>query len=40
MAPVLLRNDEPFLHLGTHEIEAFGPISTLMPYKDLSLIHI
>ena len=36
MAPVLLRNDEPFLHLGTHEIEAFGPISTLMPYKDMN----
>ncbi|MBC7885906.1 MAG: phenylacetic acid degradation bifunctional protein PaaZ [Saprospiraceae bacterium] len=35
MAPVLLRNDDPFNKLGSHEIEAFGPISTLMPYKDM-----
>jgi oxepin-CoA hydrolase / 3-oxo-5,6-dehydrosuberyl-CoA semialdehyde dehydrogenase len=35
MAPVLLRNDRPFEQIGTHEIEAFGPVSTMMPYHDL-----
>ncbi|MGB4974299.1 MAG: phenylacetic acid degradation bifunctional protein PaaZ, partial [Cyclobacteriaceae bacterium] len=35
MAPVLLRNDLPFKQNGTHEIEAFGPVSTMMPYSDL-----
>ncbi len=35
MSPVLLRNNTPFQKLGSHEIEAFGPISTIMPYKDL-----
>lgn len=35
MAPVLLRNANPFEQLGSHEIEAFGPVSTIMPYKDL-----
>ncbi|MEZ4773177.1 MAG: phenylacetic acid degradation bifunctional protein PaaZ [Bacteroidia bacterium] len=34
-APVLLRNDRPFDNLGSHEIEAFGPVSTIMPYKNL-----
>ncbi len=35
LAPMLLRNNKPFEHIGSHEIEAFGPISTIMPYKDL-----
>jgi oxepin-CoA hydrolase/3-oxo-5,6-dehydrosuberyl-CoA semialdehyde dehydrogenase len=35
MAPVLLRNDRPFEQTSTHEIEAFGPVSTLMPYQDM-----
>jgi oxepin-CoA hydrolase / 3-oxo-5,6-dehydrosuberyl-CoA semialdehyde dehydrogenase len=35
MAPILLRNDLPFEQIGTHEIEAFGPVSTMMPYHDL-----
>ena len=35
MAPVLLRNDRPFEQIGTHEIEAFGPVSTMMPYHDM-----
>ncbi|RME98939.1 MAG: phenylacetic acid degradation bifunctional protein PaaZ, partial [Bacteroidetes bacterium] len=34
-APLLLRSDEPFQNEDIHEIEAFGPISTLMPYRDL-----
>ena len=35
MGPVLLENEKPFTDGGAHDIEAFGPISTLMPYKDL-----
>ncbi len=35
MAPVLLRNDDPFNKQRSHEIEAFGPVSTILPYKSL-----
>ncbi|MFZ1703587.1 MAG: phenylacetic acid degradation bifunctional protein PaaZ [Saprospiraceae bacterium] len=35
LSPILLRNDRPFERLGVHDIEAFGPVSTLMPYKEL-----
>jgi len=35
MSPILLRNDNPQVSIGSHEIEAFGPVSTLMPYKHL-----
>ncbi len=34
-SPILFRNDEPFTKTAVHDIEAFGPVSTLMPYKDL-----
>lgn len=34
MSPTLLRNENPYANLETHEIEAFGPISTIMPYKN------
>ncbi len=33
LSPVLLRADDPEL-AQPHEVEAFGPISTLMPYTD------
>jgi oxepin-CoA hydrolase/3-oxo-5,6-dehydrosuberyl-CoA semialdehyde dehydrogenase len=33
-SPIVLRNDHPFEHLDSHEIEAFGPVVTLMPYRD------
>jgi oxepin-CoA hydrolase/3-oxo-5,6-dehydrosuberyl-CoA semialdehyde dehydrogenase len=33
ISPIVLRNDHPFEHLDTHEIEAFGPVVTLMPYQ-------
>ena len=33
MSPTLLVNDKPFEKLSSHNIEAFGPISTLMPYS-------
>ncbi len=35
LAPVLLRNNQPHIHEGSHEIEAFGPVATIMPYDDL-----
>lgn len=34
-SPILFRNDDPFTKTAVHEIEAFGPVSTLMPYKNL-----
>lgn len=34
-APILLRNDQPSKYTNTHNLEAFGPVSTLMPYRDL-----
>ncbi len=34
MSPKLFLNDKPFDKNISHEIEAFGPVSTLMPYKD------
>ncbi len=33
MSPVLLMNEDPFNAKAVHEIEAFGPVSTIMPYK-------
>lgn len=36
LSPILLVNDDPFNKTKSHLIEAFGPVATLMPYKDLS----
>ncbi|UAB82443.1 phenylacetic acid degradation bifunctional protein PaaZ [Marixanthomonas sp. SCSIO 43207] len=33
--PILLREDNPFKNEAAHVTEAFGPVSTLMPYKNL-----
>ncbi|GAB3480296.1 phenylacetic acid degradation bifunctional protein PaaZ [Marinomonas epiphytica] len=33
--PTLLLSNDPDIEGGAHDIEAFGPISTLMPYQDL-----
>ncbi|HEY8405002.1 MAG TPA: phenylacetic acid degradation bifunctional protein PaaZ [Flavobacteriales bacterium] len=35
MSPILLLNKEPFKNTASHDVEAFGPITTLMPYKHL-----
>jgi oxepin-CoA hydrolase/3-oxo-5,6-dehydrosuberyl-CoA semialdehyde dehydrogenase len=35
LSPILLREDHPFTNLAVHDVEAFGPVSTLMPYKNL-----
>lgn len=33
MSPILLMNTKPFEAKEAHEVEAFGPVSTIMPYK-------
>ncbi|MBF6610018.1 MAG: phenylacetic acid degradation bifunctional protein PaaZ [Chryseobacterium sp.] len=34
ISPKVFYNDQPFEKNISHEVEAFGPVSTLMPYKD------
>jgi oxepin-CoA hydrolase/3-oxo-5,6-dehydrosuberyl-CoA semialdehyde dehydrogenase len=34
-APLLFLNKDPFRKTDTHEVEAFGPVSTIVPYKTL-----
>lgn len=34
-SPILFRNDNPFQYTDVHNIEAFGPVATIMPYKSL-----
>jgi len=33
ISPILLMNEKPFETKEAHEVEAFGPVSTIMPYK-------
>jgi oxepin-CoA hydrolase / 3-oxo-5,6-dehydrosuberyl-CoA semialdehyde dehydrogenase len=35
LAPILLRSDDPWGSPAVHDVEAFGPVSTIMPYRDL-----
>ena len=35
LPPVLLRTDDPWSAQAVHDVEAFGPVSTIMPYRDL-----
>jgi oxepin-CoA hydrolase/3-oxo-5,6-dehydrosuberyl-CoA semialdehyde dehydrogenase len=34
-SPILFSNTDPFNKIDCHETEAFGPVSTLMPYKTI-----
>ncbi len=34
-SPILFVNNDPFKNTDVHEIEAFGPVSTIMPYKTM-----
>lgn len=34
LSPVLLMNEDPYNAKEAHEVEAFGPVSTIMPYKN------
>ncbi|MGH6705977.1 MAG: phenylacetic acid degradation bifunctional protein PaaZ, partial [Sphingomicrobium sp.] len=36
MEPILLRADDPWTTAAVHDVEAFGPVSTVMPYKDMA----
>ncbi|MFB0872634.1 MULTISPECIES: phenylacetic acid degradation bifunctional protein PaaZ [unclassified Sphingobium] len=36
ISPLLFRADDPWSADLVHDVEAFGPVSTLMPYKDLN----
>jgi oxepin-CoA hydrolase/3-oxo-5,6-dehydrosuberyl-CoA semialdehyde dehydrogenase len=35
LKPILMRENNPFTNTACHEIEAFGPVSTIMPYATL-----
>ena len=35
LAPILFLNEHPITNTDCHEIESFGPIATIMPYKDI-----
>ncbi len=35
MPPIIFYNDSPFKNTDCHNIEAFGPVSTIMPYKTI-----
>jgi len=36
ISPILLKNEKPFSSNEVHDVEVFGPVSTIMPYKDLT----
>jgi len=36
MEPILLRTDDPWQSSAVHDCEAFGPVSTVMPYRDMA----
>jgi oxepin-CoA hydrolase/3-oxo-5,6-dehydrosuberyl-CoA semialdehyde dehydrogenase len=35
MSPLLLKNENPFDNEAVHSVEAFGPVSTIMPYSTI-----
>ncbi|MEO6489553.1 MAG: phenylacetic acid degradation bifunctional protein PaaZ [Ferruginibacter sp.] len=35
ISPLLLMNEKPFAAEEAHNVEAFGPVSTIMPYKNM-----
>ncbi len=35
ISPLLLMNEKPLASNEAHEVEAFGPVSTIMPYKNM-----
>jgi oxepin-CoA hydrolase/3-oxo-5,6-dehydrosuberyl-CoA semialdehyde dehydrogenase len=35
ISPIVMLNPEPFRLRDTHEVEAFGPVATIMPYRHL-----
>ncbi|MEO1516819.1 MAG: phenylacetic acid degradation bifunctional protein PaaZ [Bacteroidota bacterium] len=35
LSPIVLLEKDPYQNQAVHEVEAFGPVSTIMPYKEL-----
>ncbi|MEO0405314.1 MAG: 3,4-dehydroadipyl-CoA semialdehyde dehydrogenase, partial [Bacteroidota bacterium] len=35
ISPTLLLNKDPFNNTASHDVEAFGPVSTILPYKTM-----
>ncbi len=35
LSPILLLEKDPYKNQAVHEVEAFGPVSTIMPYKSI-----
>ncbi|MCC6370536.1 MAG: phenylacetic acid degradation bifunctional protein PaaZ [Bacteroidia bacterium] len=35
MPPIIFLNEKPFVNTDCHSVEAFGPVSTMMPYKTI-----
>jgi oxepin-CoA hydrolase / 3-oxo-5,6-dehydrosuberyl-CoA semialdehyde dehydrogenase len=35
LSPILLRADDPWATEAVHDVEPFGPVSTIMPYEDI-----
>ena len=35
LSPILLKSELPWVSAQVHEVEAFGPVSTIMPYKNM-----
>jgi oxepin-CoA hydrolase/3-oxo-5,6-dehydrosuberyl-CoA semialdehyde dehydrogenase len=35
MPPIIFLNETPFKNTDCHNVEAFGPVSTIMPYKNM-----
>ncbi len=41
ISPILMLNDKPLSKIQSHEVEVFGPVSTIMPYHTIEdAIHI
>src|SRR5690348_6994531 len=36
LPPILLRTDDPWSTAAVHDCEPFGPVSTIMPYRDIA----
>jgi len=36
LSPILLRADDPWTSTAVHDVEPFGPVSTIMPYRDMA----
>ncbi|MFN8330938.1 MAG: phenylacetic acid degradation bifunctional protein PaaZ [Saprospiraceae bacterium] len=35
ISPMIMLNDQPFSKTASHDVEIFGPVSTIMPYKNV-----